>query len=207
MADPKWKGAPIVEPQPRGKPWEKYRQQSEQAGNQTWREAPIVASKRAGMFDDLIPSNQRGNTPTGMFDDLIPSEPTVEDDSSLATIIDGAETALNTTGYWAEAAVKTLVGAAGAPVDLLNMSPMLGNLLPGEQGIDPAKAADELLQFAGGDPQAIEGAKSAFWKLMERDAKSNGVTTRSSGGEQSWRPQSLYNFLKDPKKRAVMERL
>lgn len=72
---------------------------------------------------------------------------------------------------------------------------------------DPAKAADELIQFTGGEPQAIEGAKAAFWKLVERDAKSSGITTRASGGEQTWRPQSLRNFLNNPKNRAVMERL
>lgn len=72
---------------------------------------------------------------------------------------------------------------------------------------DPAAAADELLQFTGGEPKAVEGAKSAFWKLIERDAKSSGVTTRASGGEQTWRPQSLRNFLQNPKNRAVMERL
>lgn len=72
---------------------------------------------------------------------------------------------------------------------------------------DPAKAADELLQFTGGEPQAIEGAKSAFWKLIERDAKSSGITTRASGGEQNWRPQSLRNFLQNPKNRTVMEKL
>ena len=36
---------------------------------------------------------------------------------------------------------------------------------------DPRAAVDEILSFAGSDPKAIEGARSAFWKLMERDAK------------------------------------
>ncbi len=72
---------------------------------------------------------------------------------------------------------------------------------------DPAKAIDELMEFSGGDAQAVEGARSAFWQLMRRDAQSTGSSTKVAGGEQTWRPQSLYNFLQDPKKRVVMERL
>jgi hypothetical protein len=72
---------------------------------------------------------------------------------------------------------------------------------------DPAAAVDELLSFTGGEPKAIEGAKSAFWQLMRRDATSTAITTRSPDGELAWRPQSLYNFLQDPKKRTVAERL
>lgn len=72
---------------------------------------------------------------------------------------------------------------------------------------DPKAAIDELMTFAGNDPQTVEGARSAFWKLMERDAKSSGATTKTASGEQPWRPASLYNFLTDPKRAAVAERL
>lgn len=72
---------------------------------------------------------------------------------------------------------------------------------------DPKAAIDELLTFAGNDPQTVEGARSAFWKLMERDAKSSGSSTRTATGDQPWRPASLYNFLTDPKRAAVAERL
>jgi len=72
---------------------------------------------------------------------------------------------------------------------------------------DPAKAADELLRFVDDAPEAVEGARAAFWQLMERDARSAGATTRTGGGQQTWRPASLHNFLQSPQKRAVMERL
>lgn len=72
---------------------------------------------------------------------------------------------------------------------------------------DPKAAIDELLSFAGTDPQTIEGARSAFWQLMRRDAKSSGATTKTAAGEQPWRPASLYNFLTDPKRAVVAERL
>lgn len=72
---------------------------------------------------------------------------------------------------------------------------------------DPKAAIDELMTFAGNDPQTVEGARSAFWKLMERDAKSSGSSTRTATGDQPWRPASLYNFLTDPKRAAVAERL
>jgi hypothetical protein len=72
---------------------------------------------------------------------------------------------------------------------------------------DPKAAIDELMTFAGNDPQTVEGARAAFWKLMERDAKSSGTSTRTASGDQPWRPASLYNFLSDPKRAAVAERL
>lgn len=72
---------------------------------------------------------------------------------------------------------------------------------------DPKAAIDELMSFAGTDPQTIEGARSAFWQLMRRDAKSSGATTKTAAGDQPWRPASLYNFLSDPKRAAVAERL
>lgn len=72
---------------------------------------------------------------------------------------------------------------------------------------DPARAADELLSFAGNDPQTLEGARAAFWKLMEREGKSKGATTRGADGAQPWRPASIFNFLNDPKVGAVAQRL
>lgn len=72
---------------------------------------------------------------------------------------------------------------------------------------DPARAADELLAFVGDNPEAVEGARSAFWQLMERRTRSSGATTRLGGGEQPFRFQQLDNFLSDPANRAVAERL
>ena len=72
---------------------------------------------------------------------------------------------------------------------------------------DPARAVDELLTFVGDNPQAVEGARSAFWQLMERRTRSSGATTRMGGGEQPIRFQQLDTFLRDPATRAVAERL
>ena len=72
---------------------------------------------------------------------------------------------------------------------------------------DPARAADDLLSFVGDEPQAVEGARAAFWQLMERNAKSTGTTTRLPGGENRWRPAALARFLENPANRAVAERL
>lgn len=72
---------------------------------------------------------------------------------------------------------------------------------------DPARAADDLMEFVGNDPNAAEGARAAFWQLMERKTRSSGTTTRSPGGDQPFRFQQLDNFLSDPATRSVAERL
>ena len=72
---------------------------------------------------------------------------------------------------------------------------------------DPAKAADELVQFVGNNPSAIEGARSAFWQLLKREAQASGATTATASGTQPWSPNALSNFLSKPANRAVMERL
>ena len=72
---------------------------------------------------------------------------------------------------------------------------------------DPAKAADELVSFVGNNPAAIEGARSAFWKLLTRETRAKGATTSTAAGDQPWNPNALANFIKNPANRAVMERL
>lgn len=72
---------------------------------------------------------------------------------------------------------------------------------------DPAKAADELVAFVGNNPAAVEGARSAFWQLLKREAQASGATTATAGGTQPWSPNALSNFLAKPANRAVMERL
>ena len=114
----------------------------------------------------------------------------------------------------AKAATEATLGGPGKP----GSSPVAKYLQYGDEravdamsGVvnakDPKKAIDELMTFAGNDAQTVEGARSAFWKLMERDTKSSGATTKTASGNQPWRPASLYNFLTDPKKAAVAERL
>lgn len=72
---------------------------------------------------------------------------------------------------------------------------------------EPGKAADELLNFAGNKPEAVQGARRTFWDLMEEKSRSGGETTRGMDGRQPWMPNRLKGFLDDPANRAVAERL
>ncbi|MCJ2040281.1 hypothetical protein MKK55_15215 [Methylobacterium sp. J-059] len=71
----------------------------------------------------------------------------------------------------------------------------------------PAEAMDELLNFAGNRPEAVEGAKRTFWDIMEGRARSSGETTASIDGVQPWKGAALRKFLAEPRNRAVAERL
>jgi hypothetical protein len=71
----------------------------------------------------------------------------------------------------------------------------------------PAKAIDEILNFAGNKPEAVEGARKAFWRTMEKDARSKGGTTAALDSTQPWSPAGLKTFIDDPENAAVMERL
>lgn len=72
---------------------------------------------------------------------------------------------------------------------------------------NPGRAADELLSFVNDAPEAVNGARKAFWDLMQSRARSNGETTRTVDGAQPWMPNRLKNFLDDPATAAVAERL
>lgn len=69
---------------------------------------------------------------------------------------------------------------------------------------DPAKAADDLLNFVGNDKAAVEGARKAFWQVLEQDAKTGGKTIAT---DASWSGNALAKFTSDPAKMAVAERL
>lgn len=71
---------------------------------------------------------------------------------------------------------------------------------------NPTQAITDLMNFVGNNPRAVEGAKAAFWSLMERTAQST-ATSRTSGGTRVWSHQRLAEFLQDPKNRAVAQRL
>lgn len=71
----------------------------------------------------------------------------------------------------------------------------------------PAEAMDELLNFAGNKPEAVEGARKAFWDLMQSRTRSAGETTKSMDGVQPWMPRALKGFLDDPANAAVAQRL
>lgn len=72
---------------------------------------------------------------------------------------------------------------------------------------NPGQAADELLTFVNDAPEAVNGARKAFWDLMQSRARSNGETTKTVDGAQPWMPNRLKNFLDDPANAAVAERL
>lgn len=112
-----------------------------------------------GMFDDLVPPQSK-TAAGGMFDDLIPKaapaapappsaamqelstafqEAVVpQEPGMLETIMsDYVEPAVQTAGYGAQELLRGGANLAGLPVDMVNASPMLMNLLPGEQGFKP----------------------------------------------------------------------
>jgi hypothetical protein len=72
---------------------------------------------------------------------------------------------------------------------------------------DPARAADELLSFVGDEPKAVEGARKTFWDILQSDTRSAGSTTKTINGKQPYLPAALKDFLEDPAKAAVADRL
>lgn len=72
---------------------------------------------------------------------------------------------------------------------------------------NPGAAADELLNFVNDAPEAVAGARKAFWDLMQTKARSNGETTKTMDGKQPWMANKLQNFLNDPAHKAVADRL
>lgn len=72
---------------------------------------------------------------------------------------------------------------------------------------DPAKTADELLAFVGNDAKAVEGARKAFWEVLQNKSRAGGRTTANIDGQQPWSPRALGDFLDNPANSAVAERL
>jgi hypothetical protein len=71
----------------------------------------------------------------------------------------------------------------------------------------PGAATDELLNFAGNKPEAVEGARKIFWDILQKKARRGGETTATMEGKQPWMPNAMKNFLDDPANKAVAERL
>lgn len=71
----------------------------------------------------------------------------------------------------------------------------------------PGEAIDELLRFVNEKPEAVEGARKAFWNVMQKRARSSGETTKTTDGRQPWMPNRLKAFLDDPANAAVAKRL
>jgi hypothetical protein len=72
---------------------------------------------------------------------------------------------------------------------------------------DPARAADDLLNFVNNDTKAVEGARKVFWNIMQQKTRSAGSTTKTTEGIQPYLPAALDKFTKDPATAAVAERL
>lgn len=72
---------------------------------------------------------------------------------------------------------------------------------------DPAKAADELLNFVGNDPKAVEGARAAFWKHMDTSVRAKNAAAETDSGTMPIVPRKMAAFLDDPANAAVAERL
>ena len=72
----------------------------------------------------------------------------------------------------------------------------------------PGEAAAQLLASANNSPEAIEGARAAFWEHLEKQARSKGGTTGTlEQGVQPWIGGKLRNFLDDPKNMEVAREL
>ncbi|OWY03360.1 hypothetical protein [Thioclava sp. IC9] len=71
----------------------------------------------------------------------------------------------------------------------------------------PAEAMDEILSFVGNDPHAIQGARRAFWDVMEQEGRGQNLATMSSDGVMAWAPKKWKAFLDDPGVAAAAERL
>lgn len=74
-------------------------------------------------------------------------------------------------------------------------------------GPQPAQAADELLNFAGNSPEAVQGARRTAWDIIEERARSRGETTATADGTQPWLGARLKRTLDDPRFSAVLQRL
>lgn len=72
---------------------------------------------------------------------------------------------------------------------------------------DPGAQVNRLLDFVGNDPKAVEGARRAFWDVMETTAKSADVSRTTPNGAAPWLPGKWNTFLDQPGPKAVMERL
>lgn len=72
---------------------------------------------------------------------------------------------------------------------------------------DPAKAADEIMSFVGDRPEAVAGARKAFWDVLKSQAESQANTTGSVQGQRAWNGAALNRFLEDPATAAVAKRL
>lgn len=72
---------------------------------------------------------------------------------------------------------------------------------------DPGKAADDLMNFVKDKPEAVEGARAAFWQKLKSESQSTDNAQRSGSGTRAWRGDWLKSWMDKPATQAVMERL
>lgn len=72
---------------------------------------------------------------------------------------------------------------------------------------DPKKTMAGLLDFVRRTPRAVEGAKKAFWELLERKGKGGGLSGGNREGEDTWLPNKARKWLNDRGTRAAAEEL
>ena len=72
---------------------------------------------------------------------------------------------------------------------------------------DPGRAADELANFVGNDKQAIDGLRAAFWDDLDASGRSVNAAAETKSGTMPWIPRKMLNYLDDPAKAAVAERI
>lgn len=70
----------------------------------------------------------------------------------------------------------------------------------------PTASMDEILSFVGDDVAAVEGARAAFWQVMESKSKSSNAAFAADGVDP-WMPKKWKTFLDQPNVAAVAERL
>lgn len=71
----------------------------------------------------------------------------------------------------------------------------------------PAETMDEILRFVGDDPQAVQGARRAFWDVMEQEGRGQNLSTMGADGIMAWAPKKWKAFLDDPGVAAAARRL
>lgn len=132
---------------------------------QWWEAAPLVAAPGA----PAAQGNWWEAAPLVEAAAPAPPAPPVEERSWMDTLSSALGAADNVGAQALRGARKGIAGVAGLPVDLVNASPMLGNLLPGEQNIGPISEKP----FMGG--QFIDEALGGFGALGEPPAPANIV--------------------------------
>lgn len=72
---------------------------------------------------------------------------------------------------------------------------------------NPSSTINELMDFVGDAPEAVQGARKAFWDVMQERSRSGGRTTANIDGSQPWSPRAWADFLDNPANAAVAQRL